>query len=205
MKLSNFTVKNRAKCSKRRREMNKQLIDIIKPGIIYALYFKNGKNIILKITDVNHRNGSVRGYDCFGMLMILCIHCIYGFGKLVCFPRLSSEVKQTREIQDVNVWHKSNRSFGEISLENERVIEPDPLLDIRGEKTENVNLIQAQKNPLGSIECSNNNNRQPNHNLLNNIKHDSIIAKERNTLLSLKITSINGNSIIEKSGGSSVN
>ncbi|QFK71633.1 hypothetical protein F7984_10530 [Pradoshia sp. D12] len=182
--------------------MNKQLINSIKPGHIYVLYFKNGKKIILKITHVNSRNGSVRGYDCFGMQMILCIHCIYGFGTLASFPRLCPKMEKNKGIQDVNVTHKSNKSYDESPLESERVIVPNPPLDIKGEKTEDVDLIQEQNNPLSSIEYSNNNNPQSNHNLPNNIKHESIIAKERNTLLSIKIISINGNSSIEKSGGS---
>lgn len=185
--------------------MNKQLIDSIKPGNIYALYLKNGKNIILKIKHVNSGDGSVRGYDCFGMPTVLCIHCIYGFGKVASFPRLSSKVEKDREIQGVDVKHKSNKPLSEIPLDRVRVIEPEPLLDSKGEKTEDVDLIQAQKKPLGSIEYSNNNNRQSNYILLNNITYDSIIVKARNTLLSLKIISINGHSLIENSGGSSVN
>lgn len=204
MKLSNFIVINRQNVLKGGGEMNKQLIDSIKPRNIYALYFKNGESIILEITHVNSGNGSIKGYDCFGRPTVLGIHSICGFGKLASFPMLSSKAEQNGKIQDVNARNKSNKSFGEIPLGSVRIIEPDRLLDIKGEKTEDVDLIQEQKNPLGSIEYSIINNRQPNDNLRNNKKHDSIIVQEKNTLLSIKIISINGNSIIEKSGGASV-
>jgi hypothetical protein len=216
------------------------IIDSIKLGNIYALYINNRGNIILKITHIDSENGSVRGYDCFGIPTFVCIHCICGFGILTSFPRPSSKEEQNRKVNNVKVKHRRKGPSSGISLENVKVMDPEPLLDlieecsdreqgiheqkeqtysqpleelrdseteppigIIGEKKEAEVLWKEPKKPFYSIEKSIKNN-QANNNSLNNIKHDSIFAKKRNTLLSIKVMSINGNSIIEKSGGGNV-